>query len=504
MNNTKQITHFTLLDSITHSTKKGNASFKLETRFIADKITANFLVQYNEWRYINRNGYYRENSSAKLHKGKDVNLDLISGEIKIGLRSMVYSIAQVWAYFMIILVSTFQIKRSAHSKYRFVFSMTKEQIYKNGGTENFSEFIHQERFNFNQENSTTPFLVECRNKRFTQLSSKCLIVTRDISLYVFRNNLVYRKKIKVIVDALRAAIKLTMMLPTCNWLFLFIKEIVIDKPVFRSLENSPNFHYELITTQSHLFARPLPFYWESNYNKTMIWYSSNSFQIQKIGDEFEDFEKSQFETPEIDVHYVWSEAQADFIRERNAREIATKIVGSIVFQPIYKLEKRKIEPRCIRITYFDVTPTSIWYHQSGFYSEDNMSRILMSITKVVNEIENELSIRIDLRLKPKREFKKGHHADGYRGFVDSLVSSKEIEIIESNTDLYALINASDVVIAVPFSSPCLIAREMEVPNAYFSPSSGFKIVNPDERINLFLTERELKKFLMKTLQPISK
>jgi len=494
-----KITHLTLLDAIVESTRKGNTGFKLESKFIADKVIANFLGQYNEWRYMNRTGFIEDGNSVKLSKKNQVTLDLSNGEVEIGIGSVLSSIIAAWAYFIIIFLSTFTFKKSAQKKFIFFFSLTKEQIYKNGQVTEFSQFIHQERFSFNQDSESDVYLVECRNKRFFRIHNKDVIITRNIPLYVFRNSLVFRAKIPVLAASLKAAIMLTVMLPTCNWLFLFIKEIVLEEPIFRLTDASSNLEYKLITTQSHLFTRPLIFYRQSKFLRSMIWYSSNSHQILRIGDEYEDFERTQFETLEIDIHYVWSKAQADFIKDRNAREISIKVVGSIIFQPINKLEKKKLNSGSIQITYFDVTPTNYWYNQNGFYSEANMLSILFAIVKVIREIENQTSTRIVLRLKPKREFKEGHHSDRYKSIVDSLVSSAEIECIDSSVDLYALINESDIVIAVPFSSPCLVANEMGVPTAYFSPNSDFNIVNPEGEINLLLSERELKKFILSCL-----
>jgi hypothetical protein len=495
-----QTNHLSLLQLIIESTNKGKVKFNLESKFIGDKVIAKFLGQYNEWRYKNQIGCLTEKNSAILSRKSQARLNLTNGEIEVGTRSLLFSIAQTWTYFIVILLSTFALKKPSQMKYKFIYSLTKEQIYKNGDVKEFSEFIRQERFTFNQKGNEDVYLIECRKKPLFRSNTVDVIITRDIPLYVYRNNLLFQDKIRVLVESLKSAIRLTTMLPIYNWLFLFTKEIIIEEPIFRLVDNSSGLEYKLITTQSHLFSRPLPFYRGSDFDKTMIWYSSNTRQINRKGDEFEDFERSLFETLEIDVHYVWSQAQADFIRDRNSRQISTKIVGSIVFLPIRKPENRNFDPNSLQITYFDVTPTSIWYHQDGFYSEANMASILMSMTKVVEEIENELSMEILLGLKPKRRFKKGHHSDEYKSLVDSLASSGRIEIIDSKIDLYDLVNRSDLVIAVPFSSPCLVAHEMGVSTAYFSTNSDFNVENPEREINLLLSERDLRQFILSSLR----
>jgi hypothetical protein len=477
-----------------------NKSFELEPKFIADKIMANFLDLYTEWRYLNHIDSTTVSGSLVLTKNNNVSLNLENGRIKIGFRSKLSAIFQAWAYFTILFLSSFTFRISGQTRYIFFFSLTKEQIYKNGDAEEFSRFIRHDRFTFNQESQDEVYLVECKKKIFGRINSKDLRITRYIPLYIFRNRLVLREKVKVIVESFKSALKFTVMLPTCDWLSLFVKEIVLEGPIFQIGINSSNLEYKLVTTQSHLFTRPLIFYWHSKIEKSMIWYSSNSYPILKTDDEFEDYERTQFETSEIDVHYVWSKAHANFIEERNRRKVLTKVVGSIIFQPIHKLDERKLDANCIKITYFDVTPTRIWYHQNGFYSEANMAMTLLSITKVIREIEAETSIGIKLSLKPKRKFRKGHHSDTYKNVVDSLVSSREIEILGSNVDLYSLVSKSDIVLVVPFSSPCLIANEMDVPNAYYSPNSEFKLENPEEEIKLLLSEGELKKFILLSIQ----
>jgi polysaccharide biosynthesis PFTS motif protein len=495
-----RVTHASLFEAIIQSTSRENKNFRLEPKFVADKIIASFLGQFSEWRYLNRDDDATENCSLNLTNGNQASLNLKNGSIRIGFRAKLNAIFQAWTYFTIVFFSTFTFKKLSKTHYIFLFSLTKEQIYKNRKATEFWNFIRQDRFTFNNERQKVVYLVECKNKYIGQISGKEIKITRNILLYLFRNGLSPREKFKVVFESFKAAIRLTILLPTCNWLFLFAKEIVIEEPILRIGSGSSNFDFKLITTQSHLFMRPLIFYRESEFEKSMMWYSSNSYPIVKIKDEFEDYESTQFETAEIDVHYVWSEAHSNFIKKRNKRKVSTKVVGSIIFQPIRKAVDRKLNKNRIQITYFDVTPTRIWYHQNGFYSEENLVSILLSIIKVIREVEVQTSTQITLNLKPKRKFKKGHHSDRYKELVDSLVSSQEIEILQSNVDLYNLVNESDIVLSVPFSSPCLIAHEMGVPNAYYSCNPEFTLECPEKEINLLLSEGDLKKFIVSSLQ----
>ena len=227
----------------------------------------------------------------------------------------------------------------------------------------------------------------------------------------------------------------------------------------------------------------------------MIWYSANNDAILKSVSDFRDYEDSFFDLQDINTHYVWTESQKTKIQQSNQRNIEIKVVGSMIFEPRDLTLRDGLNSYPI-ITYFDITPTSHMYFQESFYSEKNM---IENLTAVVNSVQNtsiNTGKNLMLRIKPKRSARKGHHSLKYQQVLDTFADNGVVTMLQSEQNIYSLIKESSLVICVPFSSPCLIAKELKVPTIYFSANREYLLGSSHEEIEVVVGVEALSRQLI--------
>lgn len=87
------------------------------------------------------------------------------------------------------------------------------------------------------------------------------------------------------------------------------------------------------------------------------------------------------------------------------------------------------------------------------------------------------------------------HSKNYIDFMNTIKDRKTITIIHPDVNLYDLIQQSRSVIGFPFTSPSIIAKEMNVPVIYYSRNHlmasykifhGVKVVQDLRGLKLFL------------------
>jgi polysaccharide biosynthesis PFTS motif protein len=227
----------------------------------------------------------------------------------------------------------------------------------------------------------------------------------------------------------------------------------------------------------------------------MIWYSANNDSILKSSTDFKIYEDSFYDLPDIKTHYVWTESQKAKIQRSNQSNIEIKVVGSIIFEPRDLTLKAGLNSYPI-ITYFDVTPTIHMYFQESFYSERNMIENLTTVVNSVHDSSSSTGKNLVLRIKPKRRPLKGHHSLKYQQVLDTFADNGDITVLQSDQNMYSLIKGSDLVISVPFSSPCLIAKELKVPAIYFSANREYLLGSSHEGIEVIVSAEALRRYLI--------
>jgi polysaccharide biosynthesis PFTS motif protein len=104
--------------------------------------------------------------------------------------------------------------------------------------------------------------------------------------------------------------------------------------------------------------------------------------------------------------------------------------------------------------------------------------------------------KIKLALKPKRHYNSAHDTV-YTDYVNSLVKTKQLELIPPETNLFEIIAQSTICISYPFASTAIIAKELKVPSLYYLENDILKAYNKVHGINFVDTKIGLLKFVEK-------
>ena len=215
----------------------------------------------------------------------------------------------------------------------------------------------------------------------------------------------------------------------------------------------------IITTQSSHKKLPVPFYMgSSNFERHMIWYSTNSIPIRKSSEEKPNLVLSSNLANFVDIHLVWDKMQINFLQSQKISN--SKAYGSMLFYP---REKCRHLTNSIDILYFDVVPQNLY--EDSFYSTKMSLNNLECIIEVITEYNNQFDSSLVLNIKHKRKTSKAHSRT-YLNRVEYLTSLGMLRIIPPSENLYDLVNRSKLVIGTPFTSPVIIAKEFNVDCAF--------------------------------------
>jgi polysaccharide biosynthesis PFTS motif protein len=273
-------------------------------------------------------------------------------------------------------------------------------------------------------------------------------------------------------------------------LFLLIgPEFIIDYDAFSKV--SKDEYRLLITTQSQILKTPISFKLLIGARKLMFWYSNNSETIKKRSDKkIQDTDYSYLKNDHIDVHFVWTVEWGRVLTKITQKPVFA--IGPIIFKEL-NLENsnyRSINSQR-KITVFDVTPKEKAFSES-FYSPDNLIIFIQNIFISANKSNPEVIVQ----LKNKRKFKKDDSVK-YRKFLKSMKG--KISFISPKFDMESLILGSDLIICVPYTSPALIAANLNIPAVYYWPDNGYLLKKEIDGIEVLIGAEDLKAFISKSI-----
>jgi polysaccharide biosynthesis PFTS motif protein len=218
--------------------------------------------------------------------------------------------------------------------------------------------------------------------------------------------------------------------------------------------------------------RPLWTYEAEKKGSEIIFYfySTNSENF-KVGNEYPPLNYG-WEAMSWSKYLVWDEYQKDFLLRAGVKDQLIKIVGSIDFHS--SDEKVLNIPSGLKISVFDVQPVrDSYYFILGARLEYYRPGICIDfLADILNSSRNSTILH-----KKKREIGKRAHPK-YRKYTIGIKKNSNYFNIESDISARALIQYSDLVISMPFTSTALIAREEGKPSIYYDPSG---IVMKDDR-----------------------
>lgn len=191
---------------------------------------------------------------------------------------------------------------------------------------------------------------------------------------------------------------------------------------------------------------------------------------------------------------VWDEYQADFVRHAVGETANISVVGKIWFSASAE-EMPALISRSVAV--FDVTPTrSSLYRVLGtefeFYVPETCIPFLRDIQHVTKNAGYMMLWKRKRKLKNESSFVHPVYLD----FAEHLSRCENVKIVHPDISANRVIEASSLVISMPFTSTALIARELGKPSCYYDPTG---LIQKDDRaahgIEIISGPEELEEWL---------
>lgn len=172
-------------------------------------------------------------------------------------------------------------------------------------------------------------------------------------------------------------------------------------------------------------------------------------------------------------YLVWDEYHADFVRRGVGEGANISIVGPIWFHAGGD-ELPAVNTKGVAV--FDITPfRSSKYQTFGadfeFYVPSTSIRFLTDIQEVAEDAG------YMMLWKGKRKIASIAHPK-YRYLARRLSETESVITVDSDISAHLVIEASTLVISMPFTSTALIARELGKPSCYYDPTA---LLQKDDR-----------------------
>jgi polysaccharide biosynthesis PFTS motif protein len=259
----------------------------------------------------------------------------------------------------------------------------------------------------------------------------------------------------------------------------------------------------LIYTNSNYTVQPL---WvrvcKRSYRTHMVWYSQNCFPFIYKDDSTTSYLPG-YKHMAIDQHWVWTEGFQRYLKIGANQQSDIKIIGPVTWYLPNQVEENMTNS--IKLVIFDVTPFKEEVIKKvglydNYYSAETVKKFINDIIYVTDEISNKKDgLKIELFLKHKRGRMDGHDVE-YLQLVDRLDLDKRIKILPSNSNIYSLLSACDLSIAIPYTSTAYVSSSINKPTIYFD-STGLLLPSyeKNELISFAGNTRELEARIMGVL-----
>ena len=393
---------------------------------------------------------------------------------------------------LIYIVLIFKINyKNKNAKVILVYSLTKDQAYRDYSLKSLSDFLNSKRFLLDPDAAVW---VEIR-KPILNKSYKNLHSTIDIPIKIYSNKFSLKEKLDTLFEICKRLIKMLMLIKSNNYPFVVLKDYVFDEVVYKKIK--PVQLSKILTTQSQIAYQPIIFELEHMSGKrVMLWYSCNSIPMpwRKLDLRRFELNNSVYSYMKIDEHWVWAKEHSKFLSKVSDKKILIK--KSMMF---YNPSLSNLKDKTIDVLIFDVTPSSNRnVAKNSIYNDENMIKFINEIINTCKVIANRNRLNLNIYLKYKREYSK-HNSFKYINYIYSLEKRGLIKTLNQTENLYDLIKKSRVVIGVPFTSPVIIAHELKVPSVFYSSSNLLKNSPNMYRGSFIQNKSTLEKFLTKII-----
>ena len=369
-----------------------------------------------------------------------------------------------------------------------VFSLTSEQVFQSSNIDDVLNTLKEKRFqdHFRADNP----LIEVRSIK--SLLERNKMITIDAPLFLLIR-CVKRSHYGFLLMNVFSSVSLFR-----NQEFLGLKNmkrVVLDQAVFKVLHQDFYTEFDLVTTNSSIKKLPIAFECPLKGRRVMVWYSTNSKPInfranqQGLGWDIGAVKNG------LDSHLVWTKYDVNFLKSLGIYNVYA--IGPILFQT--KIVAERSTNNYI-ITFFDVTPFApgndwIVGTQEDFYSERDALGDFEAFKKLSADLLKSYVNEVKVRIKPKRTYNPVHS----KKYIEQIIKScreHQIELLSPNENLYKVVSQSDLVIATPWTSPAVLAKEMALNSVFFAiRSTDWELPNEYEGIRVIKSLSELTVFI---------
>jgi polysaccharide biosynthesis PFTS motif protein len=394
-------------------------------------------------------------------------------------------------------------KLEKHKDISLIYGLSYEQIYFEGSTTRLTEFLLSKKLGLAKNDLC--YLEDSRHSILGKRAEK-IRICRNIPTSIFHDFLNFGDKLQVIYLISQRMLMYLATLIKYPVVHHTAQAYVLDEVIFDYLNMNRKIKLvDLVATPS--IITHIPYIFERNLHfgkRLMIWYSANSVPINYRNKDLVRFHPNEkiYECMPLDLHYVWNQTHKDYLDSVIDPPITVEVRGSLMF---YLPQEEIAVIKVYDIVIFDVTPyeptfkdgfDKIPFSQNSIYNESTATEFLQDLLWAKHEIEERFGVNLVLALKPKRKYTP-LHSRGYLAFLDHLSKNGLITILTPEIDLYKTIGESKMSISYPFTSPAIIAMELNIPTAYFLANKSIESNALIDGIEFITDRTKLLDFIVK-------
>ena len=263
-------------------------------------------------------------------------------------------------------------------------------------------------------------------------------------------------------------------------------------------QNSSTLNHEYFVSNSDFIYRPYWTYYaeETGSNFNFFFYSLNFRDI--LNEELIQLPRVGWSTCAWNRYFCWNEKHIDYLRKKVGLKGEFIKTGPMPFDG----ERKVFAPSPkTRISIFDVAPARSSVNASYCFPKDFYN--FETIKSFYNDIFELLhSLDCEILIKPKRDRGANSHK-GYNHLIETLAKDLRTDLLHKNTSPYNVIQASDVVICLPFTSVAHFATVQAKRVVFYGPTGLVKTYNSDfNEVRLLRKKDELISYLRNFIKDV--
>ena len=298
------------------------------------------------------------------------------------------------------------------------------------------------------------------------------------SEFPFLNSISFKSIIKINFDMIKLLLINLFNLFNFNkhWFDLIILKEYFISNCFKYSEFIPRAFY---FNNSDYLSRPLWSYLHKNLSTYFYFYSTNYKNLKPSMPYF----TYGFKNANWPFYYLWSISHLKELQLKKTNSFKYKIISS----PISFSDNSHFinKPNTKTISLFNVQPLAKEYlidysldHHDYYFNENN----LISFYKIlISFIEN---LGIKCFIKEKRL--NNRVSNDYINYINHIKKLSFIEYVPEECSTLKVIKSSNLVISIPYSSPSIIAKSLNVKSIYFDPTNKLIANNMPRTVLKFL------------------